>query len=96
MDSDSSESTKFVLLIEEHKDVLIKSRAVEQTRKKEAAAAEIIKKWNELAGKPLTQPLLYKKINNIKSRVKTALSGGKALSEWQSKFLEIEVNELRS
>ena len=94
MEPDSGESIKFVFLIEEHKDVLIKSRAVEQTKRKEAAAAEIIKKWSVVAGKTLTQVGLYKKINNFKSRVKTALSSGKPLSEWQSKLLDIEVNNL--
>lgn len=94
MESDSDESTKFVSLIEEHKDVLIKSRLVELTKRKEAAAVEIIKKWTDIAGKTLTQVALYKKINNFKSRAKSASSSGKKLSEWQSKLLKIEVNKL--
>lgn len=93
MESDS-ESTKFVSLIEEHKDVLIKSRLVELTKQKEAAAAEIIKKWTEITGKTLTQVTLYKKINNFKCRAKSSSSSGKKLSDWQSKLLEIEVNKL--
>lgn len=91
MESDSVESSKFVFLIEEHKDVLIKSKVVELTKRKEAAAAEIIRKWAEVAGKTLTQAALYKKINNFKSRAKLALSSGKKLSDWQTKLLKIEV-----
>ncbi len=94
MESNSDESTKFVCLIVEQKDVLTKSRVVELTKRKETAAAEIIKKWSEISGKTLTQAGLYKKINNFnKSRAKLALSSGKQLSDWQSKLLEIVVNK---
>lgn len=94
MESDSAESTKFVLLIVEHKDVLIKSREVEMMKRKEAAAAEIIKKWTEIASKTLSQANLYKKINNLKSRAKLTLNSGKKLSDWQLKLLlEVEVTK---
>lgn len=92
MASDSAESAKFVLLVFEHKDVLIKSQVADLKQKKVEAVETIIAKWREISGKTLTLTSLYKKINNLKSRAKTALSGGKTLSDWQLKLLEIEVN----
>lgn len=44
MASDSAESAKFVALILEHKDVLIKSQAVELRQKKLESVEIIIKK----------------------------------------------------
>lgn len=93
MASDTAESAKFALLVLEHKDVLIKSQAADLKQKKNEAVETIVAKWCEISGKTLTQQTLYKKINNLKSRSKTALSGGKTLNHWQIKLLEMEVKQ---
>lgn len=92
MTTDSTESMKFVLLIEEHKDVLLISQAAEFKKKKTEAVGKIIPKWTEISGKTLTQASLFKKINNFKSRAKSVSNSGKTLSDWQIKLLEIVVN----
>lgn len=83
------ETIKFVRFIEEHLDVLSKSQTKEQKQKKSEAADKIVEKWKNVTGKTLNHGSLLKKINNLKSRAKTALSSGKPLSEWQTKILEI-------
>lgn len=95
MASEINEVLKFVLYIEEHMDVLTKSQINEKKKQKKTEAADkIINKWRDLTGKTLTQASLFKKINNIKSRAKSALSSGKPLIGWQKKILEITVSLL--
>lgn len=91
--ADASENVlQFVYLIEQHIDVLLKSQTILNKKKKEEAATTIIHKWQESSKTPLTLVSLFKKINNLKSRAKSALKSGKPLSEWQAKILEIMVH----
>lgn len=93
MATNCDEFTKFVLLIEEHKDILIKSQAKAEKQKKDEAVSAILPKWKEISGKELTQMSLLKKLNKIKSRAKSASISNKPLSDcWQRKILEITVS----
>lgn len=76
----------FVSLLEEHKDAICKSQVADLKKKKEEALLTINKKWAEISGKTLTQSALMKKINNKKSRTKTAIKEGKPLADWQIKM----------
>lgn len=89
MSIDSNETLKFVKIIAANIDVLIKSQTKDQKNKKCEAADKIISEWKDLTGKALDHGSLLKKINNLKSRAKTSQSSGKALSDWQSKILEL-------
>lgn len=94
--TDASEDVlRFVLLIEEHVDVLLKSQTNLNKKKKEEVVALIIPKWKEILKTELTQGSLFKKVNNLKTRAKSALKSGKDLSEWQAKILEIMVQIIK-
>lgn len=83
------ENLKFVLLIEEFKDILEKSQVPSAKKKKEEAAALFIEKWKEISAKELTTPSLLKKITNLKVRAKSAYNKGAKLTPWQLKLMEI-------
>lgn len=92
---DSSEDVlKFVHLLEEHIDVLLKSQTTLNKKKKDEAVALIIPKWLDISKTELSQASLFKKINNLKTRAKSALKCGKTLNEWQDKLLKITVSPL--
>lgn len=94
--ADASEDVaKFVLLLEDHKDVLSKSQTSFNKKKKDEAVALIIPKWLDISKTQLTQASLFKKINNLKTRAKSALKCGKTLNEWQAKLLKIIVSPSR-
>lgn len=86
---------KFVVLLEEHTDVLLKSQTTLSKNKKNTAVALIIPKWEEISKSKLSQASLFKKINNLKTRAKSALRSGKSLSEWQAKLLKIIVSSVK-
>lgn len=90
--SDSCEVWKFVLLIEKHVDILLKSQTISNKNKKKEAVALLIPKWEEISKIKLTQATLFKKINNLKARAKAAVKSGKTLDEWQAKLLKIMVS----
>lgn len=83
---------KFVLLVEQHKDVLLKSQTSLNKEKKKAAAISIIVKWEEISKTRLTDASLLKKISNLKTRAKAALNSGKPINEWQMNILRIGVH----
>lgn len=83
---------KFVLLVEQHKDVLLKSQTRSNKEKKKAAALSIVEKWEEMSKTKLTDASLLKKINNLKTRAKAVLKSGKPINEWQTKILGIWVH----
>lgn len=83
------ENFKFVLLIEDYKDVLEKSQVPSVRKKKEQAVSLFIEKWREMCGTELTQLSLLKKVTNLKTRAKSALAKGGPLTAWQAKILEI-------
>lgn len=87
MSEASEEILKFVLLIEQHTDVLLKSQTISNKKKKEEAADLIISKWQT----KLTKASLFKKISNLKTRAKSALKNGKRVNEWHTKILGIVV-----
>lgn len=94
MVDDTKDVLKFVLLLEDHKDVLSKSQTSSNKKKKEEAADLIISKWVDISKSQLTQASLFKKINNLKTRAKSALKCGKKVNEWQAKLLQIIVSSL--
>lgn len=92
--ADSSEVVlKFVLLLEDYKDVLLKSQT-SLNKKKDEAVSLIIPKWLDISKTELTPASLFKKISNLKTRAKSALQCGKKLNEWQVKLLKIVVSPL--
>lgn len=91
MAQSSDENLNFVILLEENKDVLEKSQVPSVKKKKEEAIVIFIEKWAKISGKELSQAALLKKINNLKTRAKTALNKEAPLADWQSKILEIKV-----
>lgn len=92
MSEASEDVLKFVLLVEQHKDVLLKSQTSSNKEKKKAAALSIIFKWEEISKTKLTDASLLKKISNLKTRAKAALNSGKPINEWQIKILGIGVH----
>lgn len=92
--TDFDEVMKFVVLIEEHQDILLKSQKTAQKQKKAEAVDKIIPKWTEISGKTLTQVSLFKKISNLKSRAKDAMKLERPLNAWQTKLLELAVSYL--
>lgn len=88
----SDDVLKFVLLVEEHADVLSKSQTTINKKKKDEAL--IISKWHDISKIQLTSTSLLKKINNLKTRAKSASKRGKTLNEWQVKLLEMVVSPL--
>lgn len=83
------DNLKFVLLIEDYKDVLEKSQVPSIRKKKDLAVSLFIEKWREICGTELTQLSLLKKINNLKTRAKSAHVKGAPLTAWQTKILEL-------
>lgn len=96
MSEATEEVLKFVILLEEHIDVISKSQTSLNKKKKDEAAALIITKWQSISKKKLTQSNLFKKINNLKTRAKSAYKCGKTLNEWQAKLLKLIVNSQKS
>lgn len=90
LDSDDDNMT-FVNLLEEYKDILDTSQIPEHKKKKKEAADKFITKWESICGKKLSQAALFKKISNIKSRSKSAMTKNKPLSTPQLKFMELSV-----
>lgn len=82
-------SLDFVLLIEEHKAILQKSKKPAALREKENAVNAIIEKWKNKSGKKLARLDLLKKINNLKERSKAAAKRRVTLNDWQRKLLEL-------
>lgn len=85
------DAAKFVALIEQHIDVLLKPQSTENKKKKDEAVCLIIPKWEELSKVKLSQAALFKKISNLKAWTKSALKAGKQLNEWQNKMLNLMV-----
>lgn len=92
MASASDETTNFVQLIENNKDILSKSQLKVHKIRKAEASDVIVNEWKKIFGKKLTQATLLKKLNNIKSTAKCAFDSGKPLVDWQRKILDITVS----
>ncbi|XP_037047204.1 uncharacterized protein LOC119081988 [Bradysia coprophila] len=91
----SEDVLKFVLLVEQHIDVLLKSQTVSNKEKKKAAAASIIQKWEQISKVKSTDASLLKKISNLKTRAKAAQKSGKPMNDWQIKILRITSDDLQ-
>ncbi len=91
MELSSDENLNFVKMLEENKDVLEKSQVPSAKKKKEEAIAIFIENWAKISGKVLSQSTLLKKVNNLKTRAKSALTKGSVLTDWQYKILGIQV-----
>lgn len=88
------ENLKFVLLLEENKDILAKSQVPSIKKKKEEAMSIFIEKWSAVSAKEITSAALLTKVNNLKTRAKSALKRGSQLTAWQSKILNMKVKTI--
>lgn len=91
MQDSQDESMTFVNLLHDYKDILDISQIPEHKKKKKEATELFIPKWESVCGKKLSQAALFKKVNNIKSRCKSAVIKKKPLAPWQLKFVELTV-----
>lgn len=89
MSLSKDENLNFVQLIEQNKDILETSKKPSAKKKKDEAVALFIEKWKEMYGTQLTQSTLLKKINNLKTRSKSAVSNKAPLKTWHTKLLEL-------
>lgn len=86
MESESDETMKFVLLLENHKVLLKKSIS---KKKKQEAVSSLIEQWTVLSNKTLKEAAVLKKISNLKVRTNKASSNGQQLTDWQQKILDL-------
>ena len=86
---------RFVEILKKHEGILSKSQLPESKKKKAAAMAAIRDDLEQEFNLILTENQLFKKIRNMKTRVKdksdVKRTGNKpiVLKEWEKKFLEL-------